>query len=64
MTTTRAGPPRREGTVLLLIGIALMAFWLVATASLHALGGFAYVALFLGSISIFVSLVTRYRSRG
>jgi hypothetical protein len=52
---------RREGNVLLVVGIFLLALWLVGLGSSYTLGGFIYVALFLGFIFVVVSLVTRFR---
>ena len=42
----------------------LLALWALGFASSHMLGGFVYVALLVGLIFVFVSLVTRYRTRG
>jgi hypothetical protein len=52
---------RREGNVILIVGIVLLALWLVGLGSSYTLGGFIYVALLLGLIFVIVSLVTRYR---
>jgi hypothetical protein len=52
---------RREGNVLLVVGIFLLALWLVGLGSSYTLGGFIYVALLLGFIFVVVSLVTRFR---
>jgi hypothetical protein len=54
---------RQEGTVLLIIGIILLALWLLGFASSYTLGGFIYVVLVIGLILVVVSLVTRYRIR-
>ncbi len=55
---------RREGNVLLVIGIVLLALWLLGLGSSYTLGGFIYVALLIGLILVVVSLVTRYSRRG
>jgi hypothetical protein len=55
---------RREGNVLLIIGIALLAVWLLGLGSSHTLGGLVYIALLIGLVFVVVSLVTRYRGRG
>ena len=52
---------RREANVLLIIGVALLALWLLGLGSSYTLGGFIYVALFVGLVLVVVSLVTRYR---
>jgi hypothetical protein len=52
---------RREGNVLLVIGIILLALWLLGQVSSYTLGGFIYVALVIGLILVVVSLFTRYR---
>ena len=52
---------RREGNVILIVGIVLLVLWLLGLGSSYTLGGFIYVALLLGLIFVIVSLVTRYR---
>jgi hypothetical protein len=52
---------RREGNVLLIIGISLLTMWLLGLGSSYTLGGFIYVALLLGFIFVVVSLVRRFR---
>ena len=52
---------RREANVLLIIGVALLALWLLGLGSSYTLGGFIYVALLVGLIFVIVSLVTRFR---
>jgi len=52
---------RREGNVILIVGIVLLVLWLVGLGSSYTLGGFIYVALLLGLILVVVSLVTRFR---
>jgi hypothetical protein len=52
---------RREGNVLLVIGVILLALWLLGFVSSYRLGGFIYVALVIGLILVVVSLVTRFR---
>jgi hypothetical protein len=47
---------------MLIIGVALLAMWLLAFASSYTMGGFIYVALLVGIILVFVALVTRARS--
>lgn len=54
---------RREGNVLLAIGIILLVLWLLGLGTSYTLGGFIYVALLLGLILVIVSLVTRFRGR-
>ena len=61
--TTRAMTKRRESTVLLIIGITLLGLWLLGLASSFTLGGFIYVALLIGFLLVFVSLVSRSRAR-
>lgn len=52
---------RKEGKALLIIGIALLALWLLGLGSSYTLGGFIYVALLVGLILVLVSLVVRFR---
>jgi hypothetical protein len=52
---------RREGNVILVVGIILLVLWLFGLGSSHTLGGLIYVALLLGLILVVVSLVTRFR---
>lgn len=54
---------RREGNVLLVIGIILLVLWLLGLGTSYTLGGFIYVALVIGLILVVVSLVTRFRGR-
>ena len=54
---------RREGNIILIVGIILLALWLLGLGSSYTLGGFIYIALLLGLILVVVSLVTRYRGR-
>ena len=51
------------GNVLLIIGIILLALWLLGLVSSYTLGGFIYIALFIGLILLAVSLVPRFRRR-
>ncbi len=52
---------RREGNVLLIIGIVLLALWLLGLGSSYTLGGFIYVALVIGLILVIIALATRFR---
>ena len=52
---------RREGNALLILGIALLALWLLGLGSSYMLGGFIYVALLVGLIFVVASLVIRFR---
>jgi len=52
---------RREGNVLLVVGVVLLVLWLLGLGTSYTLGGFIYVALFVGLVFVVVSLVTRYR---
>ncbi|MGD0727439.1 MAG: DUF5670 family protein [Spirochaetia bacterium] len=54
---------RREGNVILIVGIILLALWLLGLGSSYTLGGLIYIALILGLILVVVSLVTRFRGR-
>jgi hypothetical protein len=54
---------RREGNVILAVGIILLVVWLLGLGSSYTLGGIIYVALILGLILVVVSLVTRSRGR-
>jgi len=54
---------RREVNVLLIIGIVLVALWLLGMGTSYRMGGFVYVALVVGLVLVVVSLVTRYRWR-
>jgi hypothetical protein len=54
---------RRNGNVLLIIGIGFLAVWLLGLGGSYMLGGFIYVALLLGLLCVAVSLVTRFRGR-
>ena len=54
---------RREGNILLIIGIVLLVLWILGLASSYTLGGFVYVALVIGLILVIVSLTTRVRGR-
>lgn len=54
---------RREGNVILIVGIILLALWLLGLGSSYTLGGLIYVALIIGLILVVVSLVTRFRGR-
>jgi hypothetical protein len=49
--------------VLLVIGIILLALWVLGLVSSTTLGGFIYVALVIGLVLIVVSLVPRIRGR-
>jgi Family of unknown function (DUF5670) len=55
---------RRHVTIILIIGFALLALWLLGFASSYTMGGFIYVALLVGIIMVFVAFVTRARIRG
>ena len=44
---------------LLIIGIVLLALWLLGLVSSYTLGGFIYAALVIGLILVVVSLVIR-----
>jgi hypothetical protein len=52
---------QREGNILLVVGIALLLFWLLAMGSSSRLGGFVYVALLVGCIFVVVAVITRLR---
>jgi len=52
---------RREGNVLLVIGIVLLVLWLLGLGSSYTLGGFIYVALVIGIILVIVALAARVR---
>jgi hypothetical protein len=54
---------RREGTILLIVGVILLVLWLLGLASSYTLGGFVYVLLVIGLILVIVSLMTRFRKR-
>jgi hypothetical protein len=54
---------RREGNVVLIIGIILLVLWILGLASSYTFGGFVYVALVIGLILVIVSLATRVRGR-
>jgi hypothetical protein len=54
---------RREGNILLVAGIGLLLFWLLAMGSSSTLGGFVYVALLVGCIFVAVALITLLRGR-
>jgi len=54
---------RREGNVILIVGIILLVLWILGLGSSYTLGGFIYIALILGLILVVVSLVTRFRGR-
>jgi hypothetical protein len=50
-------------SVLLVIGIILLALWLLGFVGTISLGGFLYIALVIGIILVIVSLVPRLRGR-
>ena len=52
---------RREGNVLLIVGIVLLVLWLLGLGSSYTLGGFIYVALVIGIILVIVALAARVR---
>ena len=52
---------RREGNVLLIVGIVLLVLWLLGLGSSYTLGGFIYVALVIGLILVIVALAARFR---
>jgi len=52
---------RREGNVLLVVGIVLLVLWLIGLGSSYTLGGFIYVALFIGLVLVAISLAARFR---
>jgi uncharacterized protein (DUF58 family) len=54
---------RREANVLLVVGIVLLALWLLGLVSSYTLGGLIYVALVIGLILVIVALATRFRKR-
>ena len=54
---------RKEGTTLLIVGIVLVALWLLGLGTSYTLGGFIYVALVIGLILVVVWLITRHRGR-
>jgi hypothetical protein len=54
---------RKEGSILLVIGIALVVLWLLGLGTSYTLGGFIYVALVIGLILVVVYFVTRYGRR-
>jgi hypothetical protein len=54
---------RREGNILLIVGIVLLALWLLGLGSAYTLGGLIYVALVIGLILVIVALATRFRGR-
>jgi Family of unknown function (DUF5670) len=47
--------------LLLVIGVVLLALWLLGLVSSYTLGGFIYVALVIGLVLVVVSLVSRRR---
>jgi len=49
--------------ILLIIGIILLALWLLGLVTSTTLGGFVYVALVIGLILVVVWLVMRYGRR-
>jgi Family of unknown function (DUF5670) len=50
-------------SALLVVGIILLALWLLGLVSSYTLGGFIYVALVIGLVLVVVSLVPRIRRR-
>jgi Family of unknown function (DUF5670) len=54
---------RKEGTILLVVGIVLVVLWLLGLGTSYTLGGFIYVVLVIGLILVAVSLVARHRGR-
>jgi hypothetical protein len=54
---------RKEGSILLVIGIALVVLWLLGLGTSYTLGGFIYVALVIGLILVVVYFVTRSSGR-
>jgi hypothetical protein len=54
---------RKEGTILLIVGIVLLVLWLLGFATSYTLGGVIYVALVIGLILVVVWFITRYRGR-
>lgn len=48
--------------MLFIIGIVLVALWLVGLVSAYTLGGFIYVALVIGLILLVVGFVRRSRT--
>ena len=54
---------RKEGTILLIVGIILLVLWLLGLATSYTLGGVIYVALVIGLILVVVWFITRYRGR-
>jgi hypothetical protein len=54
---------RKEGSILLVIGIALVVLWLLGLGTSYTLGGFIYVALVIGLILVVVYFVTRHGGR-
>jgi hypothetical protein len=50
-------------SALLLVGIILLALWLLGLVSSYTLGGFIYIALVVGLVLVAVSLVPRIRRR-
>ena len=54
---------RQTMDIVLVVGIILLALWILGLASSHTLGGFIYVALIVGIILLVVALVPRVRGR-
>jgi uncharacterized protein (DUF58 family) len=54
---------RGDANVLLVVGIVLLALWLLGLVSSYTLGGLIYVALVIGLILVIVALATRFRKR-
>jgi hypothetical protein len=48
---------------LLVVGVILLALWLLGLVSSYTLGGFIYIALVIGLVLVVVSLVPRIRRR-
>ena len=49
--------------LLLIIGVILLALWLLGLVSSYTLGGFIYVALAIGLVLVIVWLVVRFSRR-
>jgi membrane-bound ClpP family serine protease len=54
---------RREGNLLIVVGIVLLILWLLGLGTGYRLSGFIYIVLVIGIILVAIPLITRYHPR-
>jgi len=54
---------RRDGKLLMVVGIVLLILWLLGLGTGYRLSGFIYIALVIGIVLVTIPVITRYHPR-